>query len=187
MPNFIFLCGPQAVGKMTVGQELAKLTGYKLFYNHMTIEWTRHIFDYDREIFWNVNANIRNEVFKEFAKSNQKGIICTGCFDFGPEIELCKKDIKTWTENYDKVYVVELEADLDERIKRNKTENRLKHKESKRDLEWSEKELLASVKKHKFNSDPGQGKELFENYLKINNTNISAENTAKLIQEEWKL
>lgn len=187
MPNFIFLCGPQAVGKMTVGQELAKLTGYKLFYNHMTIEWTRFIFDYDKEIFWNVNANIRNEVFKEFAKSNQKGIICTGCFDFGPEIELCKNDIKTWTENYDNVYVVELEADLEERLKRNKTENRLKHKESKRDLEWSEKELIASVKKHKFNSDPGQGNELFENYLKINNTSISAVDTAKLIQKEWKL
>ena len=37
MPNFIMICGPQAVGKMTVGQELAKLTGYKLFYNHILI------------------------------------------------------------------------------------------------------------------------------------------------------
>ena len=38
MPKFILIIGPQAVGKMTVGQELAKMTGYKLFYNHMTIE-----------------------------------------------------------------------------------------------------------------------------------------------------
>ena len=29
------ICGPQAVGKMTVGQELAKMTEYKLFYNHI--------------------------------------------------------------------------------------------------------------------------------------------------------
>lgn len=55
MPNFIMICGPQAVGKMTVGQELAKLTGYKLFYNHMTIEMLRLIFDYDQKIFRKMN------------------------------------------------------------------------------------------------------------------------------------
>ncbi len=38
MANLIFIFGPPAVGKMTVGQELAKITDYKLFYNHMTID-----------------------------------------------------------------------------------------------------------------------------------------------------
>lgn len=45
MPKFIMIIGPQAVGKMTVAQELAKITGYKLFYNHITIEPLRLIFD----------------------------------------------------------------------------------------------------------------------------------------------
>ena len=36
--KFVTIIGPQAVGKMTVGQELAKITGLKLFHNHMTIE-----------------------------------------------------------------------------------------------------------------------------------------------------
>ncbi|MCH7663235.1 MAG: shikimate kinase, partial [Chloroflexi bacterium] len=36
--KFIILFGPLAVGKMTVGQELEKLTGLKLFHNHLTIE-----------------------------------------------------------------------------------------------------------------------------------------------------
>jgi shikimate kinase len=36
--KFVLIFGPQAVGKMTVGQELAKITGLKLFHNHMTIE-----------------------------------------------------------------------------------------------------------------------------------------------------
>ena len=36
--KFVAIFGPPAVGKMTVGQELAKLTGLKLFHNHMTIE-----------------------------------------------------------------------------------------------------------------------------------------------------
>jgi shikimate kinase len=33
--KFVLIFGPQAVGKMTVGQELAKITGLKLFHNHI--------------------------------------------------------------------------------------------------------------------------------------------------------
>lgn len=36
--KFVKMFGPQAVGKMTVGQELAKITDLKLFHNHMTID-----------------------------------------------------------------------------------------------------------------------------------------------------
>ncbi|MED3553043.1 hypothetical protein P4449_21750 [Cytobacillus praedii] len=36
--KFVLIFGPQAVGKMTVGQELEKITELKLFHNHMTIE-----------------------------------------------------------------------------------------------------------------------------------------------------
>ena len=187
MPNFIMICGPQAVGKMTVGQELAKLTGYKLFYNHMTIEMLRLIFDYDKKIFRKMNDVIRTDVFKEFVKSNEKGIIFTSCFDFKYELEEDKAYYEEWTKGFNEVYVVELEAELEERLRRNKTENRLKHKESKRNLEWSEKDLLMSVQKHKFNSDPGQGEELFENFLKINNTDISAKNVARMIQSKFNL
>ena len=51
MPKFVLIIGPQAVGKMTVGQELSKLIDYKLFYNHMTIEMVRLIFDYDKKAY----------------------------------------------------------------------------------------------------------------------------------------
>ena len=43
--NFIIIYGPAAVGKMTVGKELSKLTGYKLFHNHMSIEFVLQFFD----------------------------------------------------------------------------------------------------------------------------------------------
>ena len=46
MPKFIMIVGPQAVGKMTVGQELSKITNLKLLHNHMTIELLTKIFDY---------------------------------------------------------------------------------------------------------------------------------------------
>ncbi len=36
--ELVLVFGPQAVGKMTVGQELDKITKLKLFHNHMTID-----------------------------------------------------------------------------------------------------------------------------------------------------
>ena len=187
MPKFVLIIGPQAVGKMTVGQELEKITGYKLFYNHMTIEMVRKIFDYDKEAFQRMNQIIRYEVFKEFAKSDEEGIIFTGCFDFENDFQKEKEEVDKWMELFDETYVVELEADLEERLKRNKTENRLKHKESKRDLEWSENDLISSMKKHRLNSKQGEGEKIFKNYMKINNTNIQAKEAAKMINERFEL
>lgn len=80
---------------------------------------------------------------------------------------------------------MELEEDLAERLKRNKTENRLSYKPSKRDFEWSEKDLLKSVEKYRLNSKPNEIKE--KNYLRINNTNISAKDTAQMIKERFQL
>ena len=187
MPKFILLIGPQAVGKMTVGQELAKMTEYKLFYNHMTIEMVRLIFDYDKKAYQRINQLIRYEVFKEFAKSNEKGIIFTGCFDFGDDFEEEKQEMDRWMSLFEESYVIELEASLEERLKRNKTDNRLEHKASKRNLEWSENDLIKSMTKHKFNSKPDEGEKIFKNYIKINNENLSAKKVATIIKERFDL
>ena len=187
MPKFVLIIGPQAVGKMTVGQELAKLTGYKLFYNHMTIETVRLIFDYDKKSYQKMNQLIRYEIFKEFAKSNEKGIIFTGCFDFGKDFKEEKEEVDKWMSLFKESYVIELETTLDERLKRNKTANRLEYKPSKRDLEWSENELLKSMEKHRLNSEEGEGEKIFNNYLKIINTDISASEVAKIIKEKFDL
>lgn len=187
MPKFVVIIGPQAVGKMTVGQELSKLIGYKLLYNHMTIEMVRLIFDYDKSAYGRMNQLIRYEIFKEFSKSNEKGIIFTGCFDFGKDFEEEKEETDKWMELFEESYVVELETTLEERLKRNKTDNRLKHKASKRDLEWSENELLKSLEKHRLNSVEGEGEKIFKNYMKIDNTNISAKEVAKMIKEKFNL
>ena len=187
MPNFLQIIGPQAVGKMTVGQELAKITGYKLLYNHMTIEMVREIFDYDKTSFRKINTIIRYEIFKEFSKSNEKGIIFTGCFDFGNDFKKEKEETDKWMNLFEENYTIELETTLEERLRRNKTANRLEHKASKRNLEWSEKDLLESIKKHRLNSNPGEGEKVFKNFMKIDNTNLSATEVAKIIKEKFNL
>ena len=69
----------------------------------------------------------------------------------------------------------------------NGLENRRAHKASKRDLEWSEKNLIKAVDKYKLNSEPGEGEKIFKNYIKIENTNLSAEEVAKMIKEKFDL
>ena len=187
LPKFVLIIGPQSVGKMTVGQELSKLIDYKLFYNHMTIDLLLNLFEYSSEQFKKLNGLFRLQIFEEFAKSEQKGIIFTGCFDFGNDCEKEKVETGKWMSLFEESYVVELETTLEERLRRNKTANRLEHKASKRDLEWSENELLNSLKKHRLNSEPGEGEKIFKNYLKIDNTNLSAEEVAKMIKEKFEL
>ena len=185
--KFIIITGPQAVGKMTVGQELVKITNLKLLHNHMTIEVLTKIFDYSRDSFRKLNEEFRIQIFKEFAKSDEEGIIFTTTWDFNDEEEWERiyKYIQIFKDNNAQIYVVELEANLEERLKRNKMENRLLNKPSKRNLEWSEKDLLKSIKKYRFNSKENEIKE--KNYLRIDNTNISADIVAKMIKEKYEL
>src|SRR5262245_63209690 len=42
----VFIFGPSAVGKMTVGQELKRLTGHRLLYNHMVVDLVTEFFDF---------------------------------------------------------------------------------------------------------------------------------------------
>lgn len=56
--KLIIIFGLHAVGKMTVGQELVKITKLKLFHNHMTIDVVKKILSYFkynsiREVFMN--------------------------------------------------------------------------------------------------------------------------------------
>jgi len=185
--KFILITGPQAVGKMTVGQELTKITNLKLLHNHMTIEVVTKIFDYSKEIYRKLNESFRTQIFEEFAKSDQEGIIFTTTWDFddNEEWERIYGYIDIFKKYDAEIYIVELEADLEERLKRNKTENRLANKASKRNFEWSEKDLLKSSEKYRLNSELNEIKE--KNYIRINNTNISAEETAKMIKDKFKL
>src|SRR5690606_14623135 len=83
------------------------------------------------------------------------------------------------------VYFVELEASLEERLKRNKSDYRLEQKPTKRNIEHSEKELIKTFEKHRLNSNVGEIKR--ENYIRINNTYLSPNEVARMIKERFNL
>lgn len=185
--KLILLFGPQAVGKMTVGQELEKITNLKLFHNHMTIELVSPFFNYSTQTGKKLVRIFREEIFKEVAQSNLEGLIFTFLwyFDSKEDWDYTEKVVKIFRDNGAEIYFVELEADFDERIKRNKTEHRLKHKPSKKDIEWSENEVKKSNLEHRLNSIEGEIKE--KNYIRINNTELDPVTVAKKIKVSFNL
>jgi len=80
---------------------------------------------------------------------------------------------------------VEIVASQKIRLQRNITENRLRHKASKRDIEISNQRLINDDSKYRCVSNDGEVQ--FDNYIKIDNSNISAELVAKMIKERFDL
>jgi len=185
--KLVVITGPHAVGKMTVGQELAKLTGLKLFHNHMTIDIVSDLFSFQHEERRRLTELFRREIFQAYAKSDEYGMIFTymWAFEMESEKEYISKVKALFEEQGAQVYFVELEADYDLRIERNKTENRLLNKPTKRDLEWSEAIFRRLESEHRLNSLPGEFP--FEPYLRIDNTDLSPEEAALRIRDAFSL
>jgi adenylate kinase family enzyme len=185
--KLVLIFGPQAVGKMTVGQELAKITDLKLFHNHMTIDLVSHFFDYSSKEGKRLVNLFRQEIFEEVSKSDLEGMIFTfvWAFNLDSDWDYVNNLSQLFESRGGTVYLVELEADLEERLLRNKSSNRLEHKPSKRNIEWSEKDLKSSLDKYRLNSIEGEIK--VSNYIRINNTNMSAAEVAETIKENFQL
>ena len=80
---------------------------------------------------------------------------------------------------------MELNCDVDERLRRNRTENRLEHKPSKRDIKFSDQLLVNEDELYRMNS---LEEELVErNVLKIDNTKKEASEVAEMIVSHFNL
>jgi hypothetical protein len=183
--KFVLVFGPQAVGKMTVGHELEKITDLKLFHNHMTIELVSPFFDYGTKEGKRLVNLFRQEIFEEVSKSDLYGLIFTyvWAFDYQADWDYINNVCKLFESKGGTVYFVELEADLEERLDRNKSPHRLEHKPTKRNIEWSEQNLIKTLEEYRLNSVKGEITR--ENYMRINNTNLSAEEVALMIKEKF--
>ena len=135
--KLVLIVGSGAVGKMTVGQELMKITDLRLFHNHMMIEPVIDIFGYFKG---DTILKLREIIFDDFTKSDCYGMIHTlmWAFDMDSDWEY----VENLVSKFDEVYCIELIASQEVRLERNKTENRLINKASKRDVEASNKRIL---------------------------------------------
>ncbi len=180
--KLLFLIGSGAVGKMTVGQELMKFTNLRLFHNHMTIEPVLDVFGKPNG---EAVDKLRKVIFEEFAKSENYGMIFTYMWAFDQQEDWDYiQSVKEIFEPYEtEFYCVELIAPQEIRLQRNKSENRQKNKKSKQDINLSEFLILREDAKYRLVSEKGEVP--FDNYLRIENTDIDAIEVAKIIKEKF--
>ena len=180
--KLLILIGNSAVGKMTVGQELCKITPFRLFHNHMMIEPVLEIFGAFRG---DVIQKLRSVIFEEFAKSDNYGLVFTfmWAFDMPSDWEYLESVKKIFGLSEEDIYYVELIAPQQVRLERNATENRLQNKASKRDIETSNQRLIRDDQNYRCESFPGEIP--FPNYLRIENAELSAVETAERIKSHF--
>jgi len=153
MANLIVVCGPQAVGKMTVAESLRDKLKYNLMMNHDSIEISDRIFGFNTPAQRAFNAFFREKAFA-LAAEYQVDLIFTYVCAF--ELEEEKKQLTRLAELFEQsggqFYFVELRADLATRLARNETPHRMERKPSKRDVQWSRANLLRDAERHRLNS-----------------------------------
>ena len=186
-PTLVFIIGPPAVGKMTVGHELALRTELKLFHNHQTIDLILPFFAFGSPPFGRLVGEFRRRIFEEVASSDLPGIIFTyvWAFDLASDDATVEEYSEIFRSRGGRVAYVELETSQDERLRRNETEFRLAAKPFKRDLAASRQQLLELDEKYQLNS---RGKLMGRpDYLHIDNTQLSAGDVAERIIERFQL
>ena len=177
MANLIVVCGPQAVGKMTVAESLRDKLRYNMMMNHDSIEISDKIFGFATPAQKEFNAVFREKAFELAVKHDVDLIFTYVCaFEMQEERDYLDGLSDLFTKSGGNFYFVELFADLDTRLMRNATPHRMERKASKRDLEWSRANLLGDARTHRLNSN--EGEVWYKNHIKIDNTRLSPDEVA---------
>jgi len=186
-PLLLFVVGPPAVGKMSVGQAIAERTGLRLFHNHISIELALRYFGYGTPAFRRIDGAIRRLVIEEVAASDLAGLVFTfvWAFDLPEEQEYVDECARPFRERGARVLFVELEAVQTERLKRIAGVSRLAEKPSRRDLDASRRDLLDDDARYQLNS--GGKFDGRPDYLRIDNTRLTPGEVAERVIEHFAL
>ena len=186
MANLIVICGPQAVGKMTVAESLRDKLRYNMMMNHDSIELSDRIFGFATPAQKEFNGFIREKAFELAVKHNVDLIFTYVCaFDVPDERDYLTQLKDQFEQSGGHFYFVELSADLETRLARNETPHRMERKPSKRDLAWSRKNILNDAARYRLNSD--EDEVWFDNHLKIDNTNLGPDQVADMVISRFQL
>jgi hypothetical protein len=178
--------GPPAVGKMTVGRGVCERTNFRLFLNHHTIEPLADVFGMDTAPFRTLTGEFRRRVVQEAAAAGVALMLTLVWNLRGVEDAQWVDDLVSPYASADlPVSFVELAADLETRLERNRGEDRLLAKPSKRDLAWSD----AHVREREnwvMNTDPtvplaADGLLAAHRHLRLDNSQVDPQATVERI------
>jgi DNA repair photolyase len=173
--RLVFIYGP-ASGKLTIATELAKLTGFKLFHNHVSIQFVQSIFDFGTKPFWRLTGKYRLEMIEEAAKEGIDTIF-TFVYSKGEDDKFVKRILQRVRSNGGQVYLVRLYCDREELARR---------------VRSSQRRRMGKVGTVKMLSDLFRRYKLdlevpFQRGLSIDITNRTPRSAAKSIARHYKL
>lgn len=178
----LIIYGPPAVGKLTVARELAKITGYKLFHNHLTVDLAYSFFPSGTKAYSDFVEKIRLEALEAAAKNKIKGMIFTSVYRLetynGQGDDLFYKKIIRIIKKYKgQVCFIKLSREDKELYKR------LRHPSRKEFKKLSDVKILNSIRKK---IDIDSVIPFVKNQM-IDNTSLSARRVAVMIKKHYKL
>jgi len=187
--DLLVIFGPPASGKMTVGRALCERTRYRLFHNHMTIEPVLGLFPFGHPAFGRLVHSFRTQILAECLAQDDFDLAFT--YVWGLDLD---SDARFLTSLADEVRdaggttrYAELVCDLPERLRRNRTQERLDEKRSKRDVAWSESNLLQMDTDYRMSSRLGELDAQLEHFVRVDNTDLRPEEAANAIIDAFSL
>ena len=152
--ELLLVIGPPAVGKMTVGRAVCAQSDFRLFHNHHTIEPLLEIFGHGTPPFELLNAEFRRRIIEEAVASGTDLVFTFAWYVDSPEdADAVRTLVAPYADRGRPVSFVELYADLDLRLERNRGADRIAAKASKRDLDWSDAHVR-ELEERRMNTDP---------------------------------
>ena len=116
--KLIFLYGLPGVGKLTVALELAKITGFRIFHNHLAVDLVGSVFEFGSPPFVELREKIWLDVFSRAVAADLNGLI----FTFAPDRTVRDGFIERTREVVEssggEVFFVELKCSTEELEKR---------------------------------------------------------------------
>jgi RNase adaptor protein for sRNA GlmZ degradation len=174
--KLLFIYGSPAVGKLTVANEIAARTGFKVFHNHLSIDAILPVFEFGSKSFGRLIELIRVETIREAARE-KIDLIYTFCYAKDFDDRHVQKITEITEENGGEVCFVLLKADRDELNRRVTEESRRRMGKAKTvemmDYFHETYDLMSPVPERES--------------LIIDNTNLSAEETAQQIIKHFNL
>lgn len=116
--NLVFIYGLSGVGKLTVARELSKLTGYKLFHNHLVVDLVLSLFDFGSRPFIGLREKIWLMMFERASQVGLEGVIFTFAFESTVSGDFVRKVLDIVGRGNGETHFVKLVCSSDELKKR---------------------------------------------------------------------
>lgn len=174
--KLILIYGAPAAGKLTVANEIAARTDFKVFHNHLTIDAVAPIFPFGTKSFWRLVHLFRIEAIAEAAREDVN-LIYTFCYAKDSDDAHVALITKAVEENGGEIVFVLLRCEREELERRVLSASRAPYGKLKN------VELLRGLlEKNELYSPVPERESLI-----IDNTNLTAEDAARKIIEHFSL